>query len=147
MAGQEPAAVGALEEAKILRVGLARDRKPGLLGELADLGFRQFAEREHEPRQRGRREHGEHVGLVLVRVDRNSQQRPALVVALGGARVVAGSQLLATEPVAEIEHRVEPHMTVAPGAWVRRLAGRVGGDERLDHARAELRPQVEREVR
>ena len=56
----------------------------------------------------------------------------------GDAGVMAGRKLLAAKPVGELEHRVEAHVPVAADARIRGLAIRVAGDERLDHARAEL---------
>ena len=65
VAGEERALAGAGEEAQVLRLALVRDRQPGGAGELAHLRLAQLAEREPQPRERGRRERGEHVALVL----------------------------------------------------------------------------------
>ena len=63
------------------------------------------------------------------------------------ARVVAGRERRGAQRVGELEHRVEPHVAVAADARVRRLPRLVAGHPRLDDAGAELRAQVEREVR
>ena len=62
---EERLAVGAGEEAEVLRVAAPGDRQARLAGELADLGLVQLAEREAQARERGGREPGEHVALVL----------------------------------------------------------------------------------
>ncbi len=84
----------------------------------------------------------EHVGLILGRIGGGAQQP-----VLGDPRVVPGRQRGGADAVGELEHRVEPHVAVAAHARVRRLAARVGGQERVDDAGPELGPQVEREVR
>ena len=63
------------------------------------------------------------------------------------ARVMACRQSVARQAIGELEHRVEANVAVAADARVRRLARGVPGDERLDHAGAELVAQVDREVR
>ena len=74
MAGEERALAGAGEEAQVLRLALVGDRQPGRARELAHLGLAQLAEREAQPRERGGRERGEHVALVLGRVGGGAQQ-------------------------------------------------------------------------
>ena len=98
----------------------------------------QLAQREAHPRQRLGLERRQHVGLVLGLVGGGAQQRPARVVGLRGARVVAGGQRRAAEAVGELEHRVEPHVAVAAHARVGRLPRRVAGDERVHDPGAEL---------
>ena len=55
---------------------LAATGSPASAAIRADLGLAQLAEREAHPRQRGRAERGQHVGLVLGRVGGRAQQRP-----------------------------------------------------------------------
>ena len=142
VAGEERALAGAGEEAEVLRLALVGDGQPGRARDLAHLRLAQAAEREAHPRQRGRRERGEHVGLILGGVGGGAQQ-----AVVADARVVAGGELLRAEPVREREHRVEPHVPVAAHARVRGQPGGVVGEERRDDAGRERRPQVEREVR
>ena len=85
VARQERAATDAGQEAQVLRVGLAGHRQPVGRGELADLRLRQLPEREAQPRERRRRQAGEHVALVLGRVGGDAQER------LAGPRPERGS--------------------------------------------------------
>ena len=135
MAGQEAGAVGAGQEAQVLRVDLARHRQPGLRGDRPHLGLGQLAEREPQPGQRRRRERGQHVGLILGGIGRDAQERSSLVGDLRGAGVVAGGQPGATETIGQVEHRVQAHVAVAADARIRGLARGEARDERLDHAR------------
>ena len=145
VAGEEAVAIGAGQEAQVLRVGLVRDHEPGRAGAGPHLGLAQRPEREAQPRQRGRRDRAEHVRLVLGRVGGGAQQRTLAVV--GHARVVPGGQRRRAHAVGQREHVVQAHGAVAAHARVRRLARGVRGQERVDDAGAEAVPQVEREVR
>ena len=68
------------------------------------------------------------------------------MVRLRDPRVVAGRQPVGAEAVRELEHRVEPHVTVTADARIGGLPRAVAGDERLDHAGAELIAQIDREM-
>ena len=143
MAGEEAGLAGAGEEAEVLRVGARGDRQLGLGGDRPHLGLGQLGQREAHARDRRGRQRGEHVGLVLGRIGGGAQQ-----AVVGHPRVVAGGERRrAPSASASVEHRVQAHVAVAADARVRGLPRRVAGQERLDDARAELRPQVEREVR
>ncbi len=141
---EERLAVGAREEAEVLRVALARHGEPRLGGDLAHLALLQLAEREAQAAQRVRRETGEHVALVLGEVRGCHQQR--LGAGAVHARVVARGERVRAEPRAELEHRVEAHVAVAADAGVGREARGVLGEPAVHHARAELRAQVDREM-
>ncbi len=119
----------------------ARPRK------VAYLRLGQPAERKAHPRQGSGIERDEHVALILGRICCGAQQGAVRVVNLGGARVVAGRERGAAQPLGELEHRVEPNVAVAGHARVRGLAARVAVDERLDDPFAELLAEVDREVR
>ncbi len=147
VASHEARPAGTGQEAEVLGIGLGGDRQAGGRGELAHLRLVQLAERKPHPRQRRRCQRREHVGLVLGRVGGCPQQRPALIAGLRQAGVVAGRELLRPQPLAEFQHRVEPHVAVAADARIGSLAVRVAGDERFDDAGPELVAQVDREVR
>ena len=124
-------------ESALLATGSSR-----LGGQRAHLRLGQLAQREAHPGQRGRRERGQHVRLVLGRVGGGAEQavvRPAGVVARG--------QVGGAEAVRQVEHRVQAHVAVAADARVRRLPRRVAGQERVDDAGPERLAQVERQVR
>ena len=138
VARQEASPVRAGEEAEVLGVRLACDREPRFGGDPPDLRLGQLAEWEAQPRERLGRQRGEHVGLVLGGIGGRAQQRPRGIPAVGEPRVVTCRKLRAPEHVGERQHRVEADMAIAAHARVRRLAGSVRGDERLNHAGAEL---------
>ena len=142
VAGEERRPPGAGEEAEVLRVGLLGDRQRGLAGDRAHLRLGELAEREPQPGERGGRERGERVRLVLRRVGRRAQQPVGRA-----ARVVARGEVGGAERVRQREHGVEADVAVAAHAGVRRVPRRVLGDPRLDHAGPERGPLVEREVR
>ncbi len=121
--------------------------RAGRACDLPDLGLGQLAEREPHPRERLRRQRGEHVRLILCGVCGDAQQRARGVAGFGDPRVVAGGQPVATETTGDVEHRVETDVAVAADARVRGLTGGERRDERLDHAGAELVAQIDREVR
>ena len=142
MALQEVAVACARQEAQVLRVALARHRQAGLPRELTHLRLAHAAEREAQARQRRGRERREDVALVLADVDGHPQQ-PAVL----HARVVTGRERLRPQPLAQLEHRVESHVAVAAHARVGRETRAVIGQPALDHAGAELRSEVDRQVR
>jgi len=142
VASQERRLAGPSQEAEVHAVRARSDRQPGLGGQCTHLRLGQLAQREAHPGQRGLRERGEHVGLVLRRVGGGAQQP-----VLAEPRVVAGREVGGAEPVRQVDHRVQAHMPVAADARVGRLPRPVAGQERVDHARAELLAQVERQVR
>ena len=120
---------------------------PASRGELAHLRLAQGAERKAQARERFGRQRGQHVALVLADVERRAQQRARVLRrATDDARVVAGGERRRAEAVGELEHRVETHVAVAAHARVRRQAGGVVGQPAVDHTRAELRAQVDRQV-
>ena len=96
--------------------------RPARAASARTSGFVQLAQREAQPRQRGRRQRGEHVALVLGRVGgaRAAGRRSV------DARVVAGGEVAAPSAVGELEHRVEPHVAVAAHARVRASGRRRG---------------------
>ncbi len=145
MTREERLAVGAGEEAEVLRVAAPGDREARLAGELAHLGLLELAEREAQARERGGREPGEHVALVLGGVGCGPQQRALAVVT--DARVVTGRERARPEAGRQLDHRVEPHAAVAADAGVRREPRGVPGQPPVDDARPELLAQVDREVR
>ena len=98
------------------------DRQPGRRRHLPDLRLGQLAEREPHPRERLRRERGEHVRLILGGVGGDPQQRTGGVIAFGDPRVVARGQVVAAEAAGELQHRVEAHVAVAADTRVRSLA-------------------------
>src|SRR5579875_2933981 len=152
VAREEVALAGAGEEAEVLGLALARDRQSLAPGELAHLRLVHVTEREAQPRERARRERGEHVALVLALVGGGAQQRARVLVLAGiaggrHARVVAGGERLRPERARELEHRVEAHAAVAAHARVGRAPVGVVGEPALDDAGAELRAQVDREMR
>ena len=137
MAGEEGFAAAAGQEAEVLGVGLAGDRQAVAARELANLPFAQLAEREAQPGERLGGDRRERVALVLVGVGGDAQQ------AVGDARVVPGDERRGTEPPGQLEHRVESYLTVAAHAGVRRQAGGVLRQPRLDDVGAKLGTQVE----
>ena len=144
MAGQERRLAGAGEEAEVLRLGLVGDGQPGLARRArAPRGLVSSPSGKRSRASVAGATRGEHVRLVLGRVGGARAAARRRVT----PRVVAGGEVGRAEAVGELEHRVEPHVAVAAHARVRRLARRVAGQERLDDAGAELRAQVEREVR
>ena len=142
VAGQEARLARAGQEAEVLGLGAASHRQLGRRGQRAHLGLGQLGQREPHPRQRRRRQRGEHVGLVLRRVGGDAQQPVGR-----HPRVVPRGQIRGAKRGSEREHLVQPHVPVAAHARVRGLPRRVAGQERVDDARPELRPQVQREVR
>ena len=146
MTCQEPGPRGSRKETQILRVGLARDRQPGRFGDPPDLGLREVPERESHPRKRRRRQRREHVRLILGRIGRDAQQWTRRVAPFRDPRVVTRGQVVGAETRGEVEHRVEANVAVAAHARVGGLSGGERGDERLDHAGAELVAEIDREV-
>ena len=120
---------------------------PAAAASLSDLGLGQVPERESHPRERRRRQRREHVRLILGGIGRDAQQRAGVVAGFRDPRVVARGQPVGAEAVGEVEHRVEADVAVAAHARVGGLSGGERGDERLDHAGAELVAQIDREVR
>ncbi len=114
--------------------------RPASGGDLAHLRLLILAERKAHARKRLGAQRGEHVGLVLGGIGRDLQQ------AVLDAGVMAGGERRAAQAVGELEHRVEPHVAVTADAGVWGVTCLVGGDERLDHAAAELLTEVQREV-
>ena len=110
-------------------------------GDGAHLRLVDVAEREAQPRERGARQPGEHVGLILGGVGRQAQQAVGRL-----PRVVPGGQRRGAEAVGEGEHGVQADVAVAAHARVGREAGGVLGQPGLHHAGAELVAQVEAEV-
>ena len=125
--------------------GLSATDSPAPAREIADLGLRVAAEREADPAQGVGRDAGQHVALVLARIDRRPDHRA--VVVLLDPRVVAGGQPRRAEPAGQLDHRVEADEAVAAHARVRRGAARVAGEEVVDDVAAKAVAQIEREVR
>ena len=142
VAGQERRPPSARQEAEILRVGLGGHGQPGLGGERAHLRLGQLTEGKPHASQRGGCEGGEHVGLVLGRICGRAKKSVT-----GRAGIVTRRKLGGPQAVGMLEHGVEPDAAVAAHARVRGLPQGVVGEPGLDHPSAELRAQVEGQVR
>src|SRR5262249_20152223 len=144
VAPEEVAIVAAAQEARLLALGPARHGQAGALGLGAGLLLRLLSEREPDPPEGTRIEPREHVRLVLLRVDRASEERAAPV--LNDARVMTCRQPRGACPAGERQQLCEPEAPVAARAWVRRLAASVRVDERLHDRGAERLASIERHV-
>ena len=112
---------------------MAATANPRRAASCPDLLLGHLAEREHAVRQLIRRQHRQHVGLVLGRVDGPVQdpvQQPDVVP--GGHRVEA-------ERDRPVQQRGELDLLVAPQARVRGATGGVLGEEVGDHVLDESR--------
>ncbi len=147
MAREKARAVCAGEKAEILRVGLACDREPRTRRDPAHLLLVELPERESQPRERPRRERRKRVALILRGVGGDLHEGLRGLRLAVNARVVAGGERGGPQPVGELEHRVEAHAAVAAQARVWGEAARVIGEPGLDHTRAELGAEVDREMR
>src|SRR5688572_25447372 len=145
VAAQEGAAAEACHEAEVLALALVRHRQAGVAGEGADGVLGQAAEREAEPVEQRRVELGEHVALVLARIDSGTDERSVAVAR--DARVVTGGEARRAERGGELEHGVEANLAVAAHAGVRGKARGVAVEEAVDHLGAKALAQVERDVR
>ena len=121
--------------------------EPGAAGELAHLRLVQLAEREAQARERRGRERGEHVALVLALVGgrrSSGSRRPSAARRARSGRWRA-SRPRAGRPSSSIASRRTLPLQrthgfgVSPAAW--------SDEPAVDDAGAELRAQVDREVR
>ena len=142
---EEPPVVVSREEARLLALRACRRGEPCARRLGARLLLRLLAQREPDALEHAGIERREHVRLILRRVASTCDEKPA--VPLHDSRVVAGPQRLGSRAASECEERVEAERAVAARARVRRVAGRVAGDERVDDRLPELLAQVERDVR
>ena len=118
-------------EADLLRIRLAEDRKPQLLGKRAHRGLAHAADRQQHPRQPLARRAEEHVALVLVQVHAPPQREAAGIVRLH-ARVVAACHELRVDLLGVVVQLAELQPVVAAHARVRRAAGVVFAHEVID---------------
>ena len=118
-------------------------RKPGLAGELAHLGLRHPAEREHRARKLGLREREEIVRLVLRRV-KPAPEFHATPVALDPG-VMPRRQELPALAAGLFEQPAELDLGVAHGARVRRPPAQVFRADVVDEEREILREVEDRE--
>ena len=144
---QEGAVARAREEAHPASRACARPPGRPPLGQLAHLRLRHLSQRKPQPRERlGRERRAAHSSGPC-------PGRSRCATAACGLRprwhprVVAGRERPRPQPLGQLEHRVEPHVPVAAHARVRRHAGRVLGQPRLDDPGAELGAQIDRQVR
>ena len=140
---EERAGIAARDEADVVGVRLVRDGQaaPGRLG--PDLGLRGVTDREHRPRQLITCQHGQHIRLVLVGVDRSSQ------FAVGQLRVVTGGQRVEAERQRASGQRGELDPLVATHTRVGGLAAGIRLHEVVDDVLFESIgeiPDVERDV-
>src|SRR5487761_1587630 len=140
-AGQELPGVAVGDEAHVVAVRLVGDGQAagGRLLPHPRLGG--VAEREHGAAELAAGEHGEHVGLVLARIDAAPQH------GAGGPGLQAG--VMAGADRVEVEHRRELDLLVAPQARVGGTARRVFGEEVGHHVGGEALghvPHVERDA-
>jgi hypothetical protein len=88
---------------------------------------------------------GEHVRLILLRVDRPGEQ--TRVAVLDDSSVVTGRECVRACTTREREQVRETKAAVAVNAGVRRLPSLVAADERIDDRAPECVTQVECDVR
>ena len=113
--------------------GLSATARPRAAASARTCGLGRVAEREHRAVELVAGQHGQHVRLVLGRVDRAAQQ------AVGAEPgVVAGDHGVEAERERPVQHRGELDLLVAAQARVRGTAGGVLGDEVVDHVGVEL---------
>ena len=145
VATEERAVVVAREEAGLLTLCAIGHRKPGAPSLGPGLLLRPLSERKPDAGQLGGIDTPEHVGLILLAVERTAHEHaPA---ALDDARVVTGDQAPCTQPCTRGKESGEAQVSVATGAGVRRLAPRVALDERPDDRGSERVAQIQRDVR
>ena len=101
-----------------------------------------FAEREAQPGESRRVERTENVALVLGAIDRGPQERTC-----GDAGVVARREGVRAEASGELEHGIQADTPIAADARVGGKPGRLIRQPGVHDAGAELRAQVDREVR
>ena len=130
-------------EADLHRIRLLRHRNPQLACQRPHRRLVELAERHDEPRELALLEPVEVIGLVLVGVGAHAQFPAAAAVARHAA-VVPGRDRLRAVGLPLLEQRAELQPVVAVHARVRRAAGEVVADERLDHLLAEVRLEVDR---
>src|SRR3954470_8904691 len=141
--GEEAAGVAVGDEADVVRVRLGRDGELALGRDRPHPVLRHGAEREHRRGQLFGGQHPQYVGLVLGRVHRPAQ------LAVGQPGVVAGDDGVEPQRPGTVEHGGELDLLVAPHAGIGSAAGRVLGDEVLDHVLGEALgqiPDVERDA-
>ena len=143
--GEEVPVVASRQEACLLALGSTRGLEPRVRCLLARLRLGLSAEREPHPFELGGVEPGEHVRLVLALVQRAGEQAAAPM--FGDARVVARREARGPGAGGEGEQFGEAEAAVAADARVRRLAVGVAGDEGVHDGRAELAPEIERDMR
>ena len=138
---QRVAVVAARDEADLLALGLVGRGETEAASHVPNLGLGQLAEREPGVLELVLAQAVQEVGLVLVRVARPEQPRPAVRPDVA-AGVVPGRDRLAVVQVARpAEQRAELHVRVAVDARRRRLArrgtrrGTAGGRRRRTRAR------------
>ena len=126
LAEEGPGVAGG-NEADVVAVGLVGDRQPPAGGLVADRRLGGVAHRERRMRQLGGSQDSQHVGLVLVAVDRAAQP------ALRQPGIVAGCHRVEPQRQRPRGQRGELDPLVAAHAGVRGLAAGVGGHEVVDH--------------
>lgn len=136
------AGVAGGDEADVMRIRLGGHRQSPLRRLGTDRGFGRVADREHRAVELVPGEHGQDVGLVLVRIDGPTQ------LSSGQARVVAGGQRIETQGHRLVGQRREFDLLVAGQTRIRGLSRSVGGDELVDDVVLEAIgevPHVERD--
>ena len=147
LVGEPAAGVAVGDEADVMGVGLVRDAEAARRGLRAHLGLaRGRAEREEAVRELLRREHAEHVGLVLGPVGRPVQLAVAEGIRLD-IGVVPGDDGVEAEVERLLEEGGELDPLIAAHARVGGAASGVLGDEVVDDVELEAFGEVPHVVR
>ncbi len=145
--GEELAGVAVRDEADVVAVRLLGHGQAALGRLRPDLGLGGVTEREQRVPQLLAGQRGQHVGLVLASVGAAPQLRAS--VHNGQPGVVAGADRVEAQGERLVQQRLELDPLVAAQARVGGAAGRVLGDEVLDHVLGEPLgevPHVERDA-
>ena len=123
---QERSGVTGGDEADVMRIGLVGNGQAARSGLFPDLVLGCVAHREHRPRQLLRRQHGEHVRLVFVVVDRPTQPTAFEPCVMAGGNRVEAQGDGAFGQCRELD------LLVAGQAGIGGLPGRVRRNELVD---------------
>lgn len=129
---QELAEIAFADETDAGGVFLGRGRQAGGARHLAHVALEQFAQREFGRAQLGLAKLVQEIALVLAAVARAQQAEAA--AGLVDPRVVAGGDVVGTQFARGVEEILELDLAVAQHVGIGRAAGRVLGDEVLEHA-------------